>query len=47
VKVINQDAIAKDKFNTIQFEPVSTKALKLEVQLSKDNAAGIHEWKVK
>ncbi|MEA5403779.1 beta-L-arabinofuranosidase domain-containing protein [Arcicella sp. DC2W] len=47
VKVISQDAITKDKFNTIQFEPVSTKALKLEVQLSKDNAAGIHEWKVK
>ena len=35
---------AKDKYNTITFDPVTTTALKLEVQLPADNAAGIHEW---
>lgn len=36
--------IAKDKYNTVQFEAVTTTALKLEVQLPVDNASGIHEW---
>ncbi len=36
--------IAKDKYNSVQFEPVKTTALKLEVQLPGDNSAGIHEW---
>jgi uncharacterized protein len=39
--------IAKDKYNTVKFEPVTTTALKLEVQLPVDNATGIHEWMVK
>ena len=39
--------IAKDKYNAVQFEPVITSALKLEVQLPVDNATGIHEWVVK
>ena len=39
--------IAKDKFNSVEFEPVITAALKLEVQLPVDNAAGIYEWTVK
>ena len=39
--------IAKDKYNTLSFEPVETTALKLEVQLPKDNSAGVHEWAVK
>ncbi|WP_316784253.1 glycoside hydrolase family 127 protein [Pedobacter frigiditerrae] len=47
VKSIKTDAIAKDKYNTITFEPVKTTALKLEVQLPADNSAGIHEWVVK
>lgn len=38
--------IAKDKFNHIEFEPVTTTALKLEVQLPVDNSTGIHEWAV-
>jgi len=39
--------LAKDKYNTVKFEPVTTTALKLEVQLPVDYATGIHEWKVK
>lgn len=37
----------KDKYNTVQFAPVTTTALRLELQLPADNAAGIHEWIVK
>jgi DUF1680 family protein len=36
--------ISKDKYNSVQFEPVKTTALKLEIQLPVDNASGIHEW---
>ena len=36
--------IAKDKYNSVSFEPVQTTELKLEVQLPVDNASGIHEW---
>jgi DUF1680 family protein len=39
--------ITKDKYDTIQFEPVVTTALRLEVQLPADFATGIHEWIVK
>lgn len=37
----------KDQYNTVQFEPVKTTALKLEVQLSEENSAGMEEWSVK
>jgi hypothetical protein len=39
--------ISKDKYNGIKFEPVKTKALRLEVALPQDFASGIHEWSVK
>jgi len=39
--------IAKDKYNVLEFDPVQTTALKLELQLPVDNSAGIHEWAVK
>jgi hypothetical protein len=39
--------VSKDRYNTVQFEPVITTALKLEVQLPADYATGIHEWIVK
>lgn len=38
--------IAKDTFNTVRFETVQTTALRMEVQLGKEHAAGIMEWKV-
>jgi len=46
VKNTSAYEIAKDKYNTVTFETVSTTALRLEVQLSKDNSTGIHEWVV-
>lgn len=46
VKAKTPYAIAKDTFNLIEFEPVSTTALKLEVQLPVDNSTGIYEWAV-
>lgn len=38
--------VVKDRYNNISFEPVTTKALKLEVRLPRDYSSGIHEWKV-
>ena len=39
--------IAKDKYCGVSFEPVTTTALRMVVQLPSDNSAGIHEWSVK
>jgi uncharacterized protein len=39
--------LAKDKLNTVRFEPVTTTALKLEVQLPEKHSTGVHEWIVK
>lgn len=47
VKNTTPYTISKDNFNTVSFEPVSTTALRMEIQLSVDNSAGIHEWVVK
>jgi len=46
VKNTTDYEIAKDKYNSVTFEGVTTTALKLEVQLPKDNSTGIHEWVV-
>jgi uncharacterized protein len=47
VKNISTYEIAKDKYNMVQFTPVTTTAMKLEVQLPVDNSAGVHEWIIK
>ncbi|MEJ0101683.1 MAG: glycoside hydrolase family 127 protein [Bacteroidota bacterium] len=47
VKNSSSYEIAKDKYNTVKFEPVTTTAMKLEVQLPAEYAAGVHEWRVK
>lgn len=47
VKATTPYEIAKDKYDTVQFEPVKTTALKLVVQLPENDASGIHEWIVK
>lgn len=39
--------LTKDKYNTVQFEPVKTAALRMIIQLPKNDASGIHEWMVK
>jgi DUF1680 family protein len=36
----------KDRYNRCEFTPVRTDGLRMEVQLQKNWAAGIHEWKV-
>lgn len=48
VPVVNKTPyeIVKDKYNSVSFEPVTTTALRLEIQLPKDNSSGIHEWSV-
>ncbi|MBO9682534.1 MAG: glycoside hydrolase family 127 protein [Flavisolibacter sp.] len=47
VKNLTPYEISKDKYNGIRFEPVKTKALRMEVQLPEDFATGVHEWNVK
>lgn len=37
----------KDQFNELEFEPVTTSALRLEVQCKESFSAGILEWRVK
>ncbi len=39
--------ISKDQFNILQFKPVNTTALRMEIQLPKEHATGVHEWAVK
>ena len=39
--------LAKDRYNSVTFEPVTTTALRMIVQLPKNDASGIHEWIVK
>jgi hypothetical protein len=36
--------VMEDDWNKLVFDPVTTTALKLEVQLSEDYSAGLHEW---
>ena len=43
----DQFGVKKGMANTVNFDPVKTKALKLEVTLPDDNSAGIFEWSVK
>ncbi len=38
--------IAKDKYNTVEFKPVTTTGLRMIIQLTKTDAAGVHEWVV-
>lgn len=38
--------VQPDIYNRVQFEPVTTKALRLEVQLQPEASGGILEWKV-
>ena len=47
VKITHSYELAKDKYNTDQFEPVQTSAMKMEVQLPEKHSTGIHEWIIK
>jgi hypothetical protein len=39
--------VAKDAYNTVRFAPVTTTALRLELQMQANVSAGVQEWKVK
>ncbi|MFT4015537.1 MAG: glycoside hydrolase family 127 protein [Agriterribacter sp.] len=47
VKNTSPYEISKDKYNTVNFEPVTTTALKLEIQQPVEHSTGVHEWMVK
>lgn len=47
VKATSAYKVTKDAWDEIQFEPVTTTALKLNVKLSEKFSTGIHEWEVK
>jgi hypothetical protein len=47
VKAKTAYTITKDKYDHVTFEPVKTKALRVEVKLPDNYATGMHEWKVK
>jgi DUF1680 family protein len=40
-------AIAKDTYCRVEFKPVTTAGLRLEIQLPKDFSSGVLEWKVR
>ena len=47
VKVLSgTPGVEKDKFNRVEFEPVKTDALRLEITSPEKFAGGVHEWKV-
>jgi hypothetical protein len=43
----NPYSVEKDQFSRVTFTPVRTSAVRLEIQLKEEYAAGILEWKVK
>jgi len=43
----DQYGVKKGVANTVNFEPVETKVMKLEVVLPDDNSTGLYEWSVK
>lgn len=47
VKNTSDYELAKDKYNSVKFDPVKTKALRIEVKLPENFATGVHEWIVK
>ncbi len=46
VKNITEYLVEKDNLNTLSFEPVLTKGLRLEVTLPKEYSSGLYEWTV-
>jgi hypothetical protein len=46
VQVQEKYTVTKDDWDEVEFKPVTTEGLKLEVQLSKEFSSGIYEWEV-
>lgn len=47
VEATSSYELAKDKYNTVRFKSVKTKAIRMKIRLPKDHATGVHEWSVK
>ena len=47
VEPLDPFGVAKDKYNTVRFKPVTTSALRLELVMQPNVSAGVQEWKVK
>jgi uncharacterized protein len=47
VETSDEYGVAKDRYNTVRFKPVTTSALRLELTEQTDMSAGLQEWKVK
>ncbi|MFN8258482.1 MAG: glycoside hydrolase family 127 protein [Bacteroidales bacterium] len=46
VKNTEKYPVLKDKLNTVKFQPVTTKGLRIEIKLPKDYSSGLYEWSV-
>ena len=46
VETAGRYGVARDCYNRVEFRPIETSGLRLEVQLQKDFSSGILEWKV-
>lgn len=46
VRSSDEFGTAKDRFNRVEFEPMTTDALRLEIQLQDEFSGGLLEWKV-
>lgn len=44
VKTKNNYPVTKDNWNSVEFEPVTTNAVRLMVKLNQDYSAGVYEW---
>jgi DUF1680 family protein len=47
VETDGEYGVAKDRYNTLRFKPVTTSALRLELTMQPQVSAGVQEWKVK
>ncbi|MDX2443832.1 MAG: glycoside hydrolase family 127 protein [Bacteroidales bacterium] len=46
VKSKSPYAVSRNEWNEMEFEPITTTSLKLQVQLSKEFSSGLYEWEV-
>ena len=46
VEATSAYGVEKDKFNRVTFEPITAKAIRLDVQLQKNFSGGILEWRL-
>jgi uncharacterized protein len=46
VEVKSPYTITKDAWDKLEFKPVTTQAMRLQMKLSKEFSAGVHEWSV-